>query len=328
MEKVQEKVDFIIGREIEVGGVYKGVVTSVKEYGAFVEFNGGQQGLLHISELSHEPVSRVSDVVSVGQQLSLMCIGRDVRGNIKLSLKSTLTGARSKKEDSIGKSTPTSQSSNIWVPIGEVCKDQEKQDASARDELLESNETAEQSSAPETPAFLIRSAAECDEEERTTGVDLSSKTSNTSRTPKPDEKSKALLEHTDIDSSPKLDLSSRNVKKFKKGNKSIADLVSDYEGEDKSTSKAPRQSKSDLNKDSTVETAIKANKLKLGMKLVAKVHQIRALGLVLDLGGGLRGMYRFEAGTKRDFEVGDQVLVKCTSFSSKGVPVMSLVEDK
>nr|GMD01162.1 polyribonucleotide nucleotidyltransferase 2, mitochondrial [Ipomoea batatas] len=55
MEKVQEKVDFIIGREIEVGGVYKGVVTSVKEYGAFVEFNGGQQGLLHISELSHEP---------------------------------------------------------------------------------------------------------------------------------------------------------------------------------------------------------------------------------------------------------------------------------
>lgn len=50
------QVDFIVGREIEVGGIYKGVVTSIKEYGAFVEFNGGQQGLLHISELSHEPV--------------------------------------------------------------------------------------------------------------------------------------------------------------------------------------------------------------------------------------------------------------------------------
>lgn len=50
------QVDFIIGREIEIGGIYKGIVTSVKEYGAFVEFNGGQQGLLHISELSHEPV--------------------------------------------------------------------------------------------------------------------------------------------------------------------------------------------------------------------------------------------------------------------------------
>jgi polyribonucleotide nucleotidyltransferase len=46
----------IVGREIEVGGIYKGVVTSIKEYGAFVEFNGGKQGLLHISELSHEPV--------------------------------------------------------------------------------------------------------------------------------------------------------------------------------------------------------------------------------------------------------------------------------
>lgn len=50
------QVDFIIGREIEVGGIYKGIVTSIKEYGAFVEFNGGQQGLLHVSELSHEPV--------------------------------------------------------------------------------------------------------------------------------------------------------------------------------------------------------------------------------------------------------------------------------
>lgn len=52
------QIDFILGREIEIGGIYKGVVTSIKEYGAFVEFNGGQQGLLHISELSHEPVCK------------------------------------------------------------------------------------------------------------------------------------------------------------------------------------------------------------------------------------------------------------------------------
>lgn len=45
-----------MGREIEKGGIYKGIVNSIKEYGAFVEFNGGQQGLLHISELSHDPV--------------------------------------------------------------------------------------------------------------------------------------------------------------------------------------------------------------------------------------------------------------------------------
>lgn len=51
------QIEVLVGREIEIGGVYKGVVTSIKEYGVFVEFNGGQQGLLHISEISHEPVS-------------------------------------------------------------------------------------------------------------------------------------------------------------------------------------------------------------------------------------------------------------------------------
>lgn len=59
------QVDFIIGREIEVGGIYKGIVASVKEYGAFVEFNGGQHGLLHISELSHEPASKLTTTVTL-----------------------------------------------------------------------------------------------------------------------------------------------------------------------------------------------------------------------------------------------------------------------
>ncbi|XP_071705212.1 polyribonucleotide nucleotidyltransferase 2, mitochondrial-like [Rutidosis leptorrhynchoides] len=95
MEKVQEKVDLIIGRPIEIGGVYKGIVTSIKEYGAFVELNGGKNGLLHVSELSHEPVAKISDVVSVGQKLSCICIGLDLRGNIKLSLKAA-TSFRSK----------------------------------------------------------------------------------------------------------------------------------------------------------------------------------------------------------------------------------------
>ncbi|KAG8100311.1 hypothetical protein GUJ93_ZPchr0013g35686 [Zizania palustris] len=72
IDKALEKVEFLVGHEIEVGKTYKGTVSSIKEYGAFVEFNGGQHGLLHISELSHEPVSKVSDVVSVGQMLSFM----------------------------------------------------------------------------------------------------------------------------------------------------------------------------------------------------------------------------------------------------------------
>jgi polyribonucleotide nucleotidyltransferase len=53
---IPTQIDFLVGRQIEVGKVYKGVVSSVKEYGAFIELNGGQHGLLHISELSHDPV--------------------------------------------------------------------------------------------------------------------------------------------------------------------------------------------------------------------------------------------------------------------------------
>jgi len=53
------QIDFVVGREIEVGGIYTGIVSNIKEYGAFVEFNGGQQGLLHISELSYEPVCMI-----------------------------------------------------------------------------------------------------------------------------------------------------------------------------------------------------------------------------------------------------------------------------
>ncbi|XP_057983881.1 polyribonucleotide nucleotidyltransferase 2, mitochondrial-like [Malania oleifera] len=144
MERAQEEVDFIIGREIEIGGIYKGVVTSVKEFGAFVELNGGQQGLLHISELSHDLVSRVSDVVSVGQQLSVMCIEKDVRGNFKLSLKATVPKPGSEEYKVAEKSiSPTKQAPNI-SSLADVSDEQESQD----------------SSIFSPPPIVIRSAAE------------------------------------------------------------------------------------------------------------------------------------------------------------------------
>ncbi|KAJ8546348.1 hypothetical protein K7X08_018931 [Anisodus acutangulus] len=295
MEKVQEKVDFIIGREIEIGGVYKGIVVSVKEYGAFVEFNGGQQGLLHISELSHETVSRVSDVVSVGQQLSLMCIGQDVRGNIKLSLKATQPRPKSKTDISIDEPVaPTSQEVNVWTAIEDVSNEQEKQGATA------GPETNDSTSKSATPAVLIRSAAKCDEEEKSDV--LNSKGDNGSQSA-----SKSVKKTRIPSSLSESGLSSSNAKKSKRGKDAILDLISD---EDNATS----------------ETPMSANKLKLGMKVTAKVHQIRALGLVLDLGCGIQGMYRFEPGAKRDFEVGDELRVKCSSFSTKGIPVLSLVK--
>ncbi|CAA0828526.1 Polyribonucleotide nucleotidyltransferase 2-mitochondrial [Striga hermonthica] len=247
MDKLLEKIDNIVGREIVKGGVYKGVVTTIKEYGAFVEFNGGQQGLLHISELSHEPVSRILDVLSVGQVVKVMCIGLDVRGNIKLSLKATIPPKQGSKSNPIVKEpvATVQQTPQVWKPDNNVQKEEESEDdqfKSGKDSL--------------TP-IVIRSAAECDEAEKSAAF----------------------------------------------GNK-----------------------KSKGKRESTNEAPLDEKKLKLGIKLTAKVHQIRAHGLVLDLGGGLRGMYRFENGSRSEFEIGEEVRVRCSSFSSKGIPVMSLVE--
>ena len=50
------KVDTALGKEIEVGQIYDGCVNSIKDFGAFIEIDGGHQGLLHISELSHQKV--------------------------------------------------------------------------------------------------------------------------------------------------------------------------------------------------------------------------------------------------------------------------------
>ncbi|XP_057769301.1 polyribonucleotide nucleotidyltransferase 2, mitochondrial [Salvia miltiorrhiza] len=239
LDKVMEKIDFIVGREIEKGGVYKGIVTSIKEYGAFVEFNGGQQGLLHISELAHEPVSRVSDVVSIGQVLNLMCIGLDVRGNINLSLKAILPKTGAKATPVVGGSTtPVQQTPKVWKPTSNIEMKQQNKDyqpAKAVDSLS---------------SIVIRSAAECDEADKSSG----------------------------------------------------------------------------LNNPSKADAPLDAKKLKIGTELTAKVQQIRAHGLVLDCGSDIRGMYRFEAGSGRKFVVGDKLRVKCTSFSGKGIPVMSLVQ--
>ncbi|GMI99138.1 hypothetical protein like AT5G14580 [Hibiscus trionum] len=316
MEKVQDKVDFIVGREIEVGGIYKGIVTSIKEYGAFVEFNGGQQGLLHISELSHEPVSRVSDVVSVGQQISLMCIGQDVRGNIKLSRKATLRRSESEEKGATEGSAPvTKEKTSIWASLENVSKGEHQK--STLEELpaskMEKTETNRSTSLQ--PAVVIRSAAECDEEEKSAGLIKTSK-----RAPK----AKGTLNR---DSKPKTVQSSNNKPDSSTLSSMLAESLSQMGGEKEFVPEDEGEiNLDDQNKESDVKTPLTPQKLKRGTKVTAKIYQIRARGLVLDLGGGIRGMYRFEPNGEREFTVGDELRVQCSSFTSKGIPVMSLVD--
>ena len=73
--------------EPEVGKVYEGKVVKIVDFGAFVNFLGPRDGLVHISELAPQRVKTVGDVVNEGDQVKVKCIGIDDRGKVKLSMK-------------------------------------------------------------------------------------------------------------------------------------------------------------------------------------------------------------------------------------------------
>jgi polyribonucleotide nucleotidyltransferase len=77
-------------QEAEVGKIYQGTVRKIMEFGAFVEIYPGTDGLVHVSELAHERVKNVSDVVAEGDSILVKCIGIDKQGKIKLSRKEAL----------------------------------------------------------------------------------------------------------------------------------------------------------------------------------------------------------------------------------------------
>ena len=85
LKKIQEMT-----ATAEVGKVYKGIVKTIKDFGAFVEILPGTDGLVHISELANERVGKVSDVVKEGQELEVKVLEVDSRGRIRLSRKALL----------------------------------------------------------------------------------------------------------------------------------------------------------------------------------------------------------------------------------------------
>lgn len=87
-EKALKKIDEMVG-DPEIGKIYRGKVTSVKDFGAFVKFFGEQEGLVHISELEQGRVQKVRDVVNEGDAIIVKVLGID-RGKIKLSRKEAL----------------------------------------------------------------------------------------------------------------------------------------------------------------------------------------------------------------------------------------------
>jgi polyribonucleotide nucleotidyltransferase len=75
-----------------VGEIYTGKVVKIMEFGAFVNFMGNRDGLVHVSELAADRVNNVSDVVKVGDEVRVKVVGFDDRGKVKLSMKALLPG--------------------------------------------------------------------------------------------------------------------------------------------------------------------------------------------------------------------------------------------
>src|SRR3546814_7703972 len=73
--------------EPEVGAVYTGKVVSMVDFGAFVNFMGARDGLVHISEIKNERVAKVSEVLTEGQEVKVKVLGIDDRGKVRLSMR-------------------------------------------------------------------------------------------------------------------------------------------------------------------------------------------------------------------------------------------------
>jgi polyribonucleotide nucleotidyltransferase len=76
-----------IVEEAEVGKIYNGKVVNIVDFGAFVNFMGGKDGLVHVSEMKNERVEKVTDVVSEGDEVKVKVLEIDQRGKVRLSMR-------------------------------------------------------------------------------------------------------------------------------------------------------------------------------------------------------------------------------------------------
>ena len=77
----------IITTDFEQGQIFEGTVVSIKEFGAFIEFAPGKEGMVHISKIAKERINRVEDVLTLGDKVKVVCLGKDKMGRISFSMK-------------------------------------------------------------------------------------------------------------------------------------------------------------------------------------------------------------------------------------------------
>ena len=100
-ERAIEEVEKLCA-EVKVGALYTGKVSSIKDFGAFIEVVPGQDGLCHISELKDGYVEKVSDVLSLGEEVRVKVLSIDEQGRVKLSRRAALDEESEQKEAPVG----------------------------------------------------------------------------------------------------------------------------------------------------------------------------------------------------------------------------------
>ena len=111
IEAAQKAIDWIQGitAEAEIGKIYNGKVVKTAEFGAFVNFLGAKDGLVHISELANERVNKTTDVVNQGDAVKVKVIGFDERGKVKLSMRVVDQATGADISDQVGARRPRAE---------------------------------------------------------------------------------------------------------------------------------------------------------------------------------------------------------------------------
>ena len=95
-EMIAKAIDMIkiITTDFEQGQILEGTVVSIKEFGAFIEFAPGKEGMVHISKICKERINRVEDVLTLGDKVTVICLGKDKMGRMSFSIKDVPADAK------------------------------------------------------------------------------------------------------------------------------------------------------------------------------------------------------------------------------------------
>ena len=94
LDAIHAAIDMIriITTDFEEGQILSGTVVSIKEFGAFIEFAPGKEGMVHISKIAKHRINRVEDVLTLGDRVTVVCLGKDKMGRLSFSMKDVKQG--------------------------------------------------------------------------------------------------------------------------------------------------------------------------------------------------------------------------------------------